>query len=60
VLYCNMINEKNKTPQKPEVQESTINIEGDLRDMMPASEEFYDLYPEPYEPSPYDGTYSEM
>jgi len=55
-----MINEKNKTPQKPEVQESTINIEGDLRDMMPASEEFYDLYPEPYEPSPYDGTYSEM
>ena len=32
-----------------------------FRDMMPTSEEFYaDMGPEPYEPSPYDGTYSEM
>jgi hypothetical protein len=32
------------TPQKSEVQESTINIEGDFRDMMPTSEEFYADY----------------
>lgn len=51
--------EKDKAPQKSEVQESTQNIE-DFSDMMPTSEEFYDLYPEPYEPNPYDGTYSEM
>jgi hypothetical protein len=35
----------------------------DLRELMPTSEEFYaDMItlPETYEPSPYDGTYSEM
>jgi len=33
-----------------------------FRDMMPTSEEFYAdaMGPEPYEPSCYDGTYSEM
>jgi len=56
VLPCNNC----KITRASEVQESTQNIEDDLRDMMPTSEEFYDLHPEPYEPSPYDGTYSEM
>ena len=34
----------------------------ECRDMMPTSEEFYAdaMWPEPYEPSCYDGTYSEM
>ena len=34
----------------------------EFRDMMPSSEEFYAdaMGPEPYEPSCYDGTYSEM
>jgi len=32
-----------------------------FRDMMPTSEEvYYDAGPEPYEPSCYDGTYSEV
>jgi|TARA_R110002020_G_scaffold165708_1_gene353353 hypothetical protein len=55
------MSEQNKAPQKSEVQESTINIEDGLSDMMPTSEEYwYDAQPEPYEPNPYDGTYSEM
>ena len=43
-------------------EETSQNIEDDFRDMMPTSEEFYAdaMGPEPYEPSPYDGTYSEM
>jgi len=44
-----------------EVQESTQKIEDDFSDMMPTAEEFwYDAQPETYEPSCYDGTYSEM
>ena len=44
-----------------EVQESTQKIEDNFSDMMPTSEEFwYDAQPEAYEPSCYDGTYSEM
>ena len=44
-----------------EVQESTQKIEDNFSDMMPTSEEFwYDAQPETYEPSCYDGTYSEM
>ena len=44
-----------------EVQESTQKIEDNFSDMMPTAEEFwYDAQPETYEPSCYDGTYSEM
>tara|TARA_R110000824_G_scaffold304839_1_gene492630 strand:+ start:21 stop:281 length:261 start_codon:yes stop_codon:yes gene_type:complete len=44
-----------------EVQESTQKIEDNFSDMMPTAEEFwYDAQPEAYEPSCYDGTYSEM
>ena len=44
-----------------EVQESTQKIEDNFSDMMPTSEEYwYDAQPETYEPSCYDGTYSEM
>ena len=59
LYYSIIMTEKDKAPQKSEVQESTQNIE-DFSDMMPTCEEFYDLYPAPYEPNPYDGTYSEM
>ena len=44
-----------------EVQESTQKSEDNSSDMMPTSEEYwYDAQPETYEPSCYDGTYSEM
>ena len=49
------------TTRVSEVQESTQKIEDNFSDMMPTAEEFwYDAQPEPYEPSCYDGTYSEM
>ena len=56
-----MIERKRFPSQASEVQESTKNIEDDFSDMMPTAEEFwYDAQPEAYEPSCYDGTYSEM
>jgi len=55
------MNERIKPAEPSKVQESTQKIEDDFSDMMPTSEEFWaDAMPEPYEPSPYDGTYSEM
>tara|TARA_R100000152_G_C6703789_1_gene132727 strand:- start:517 stop:726 length:210 start_codon:yes stop_codon:yes gene_type:complete len=38
ILPCNNC----KITQAPEVPESTQNIEGDLRDLMPTSQEAYD------------------
>ena len=56
-----MIERERFPSQASEVQESTKNIEDDFSDMMPTAEEFwYDAQPEAYEPSGYEGTYSEM
>ena len=55
------MNKRIKLTEPSEVEETTQKIEDDFSDMMPTAEEFWaDAMPEPYEPSPYDGTYSEM
>jgi hypothetical protein len=40
-FVCYSIRTMSEENKKPEVQESTINIEGDLRELMPTSEELY-------------------
>jgi hypothetical protein len=49
-----MNDEKLNELNKSEVQESTINIEGDIRELMPTSEELYaDTVSKFYEPNCY-------